>query len=188
MLAASLVSTSITYKVLNKKVLQLDCLSAGLLDFYTKWVIRVFVIPALMLGVVGLQYCFERRRVGHSTAVGYFKANVFLVVFLCYPGVCNQAFGMFNCRKFSGDLSVLVKDYSVPCSTSKHFTFQLFAGIYVFFVAIGIPLYLASLMVRRMREYGGGSGSDRFGASQWESILTAFRLVSTRCSFGIVLS
>ena len=66
-----------------QSILQLDCLSAGLLDFYTKWVIRVFVIPALMLGLVGLQYCFERRRVGHSMAAGYFKANAFVVVFLC---------------------------------------------------------------------------------------------------------
>ena len=56
--------------------LQLDCLSNGLLDFYTKWSIRVFVIPALLLGLVGLQYCYERRRAGASAAVGIFKANV----------------------------------------------------------------------------------------------------------------
>ena len=88
-----------------------DCLSAGLLDFYTKWVIRVFVIPALMLGLVGLQYYFERRRVGHSTAAGYFKANAFVVVFLCYPGVCNQAFGMV-----SGFLAMHVVSHGVACS------------------------------------------------------------------------
>ena len=76
-----------------QSILQLDCLSAGLLDFYTKWVIRVFVIPALMLGLVGLQYCFERRRVGHSTAAGYFKANAFVVVFLC----CESATARFSC-------------------------------------------------------------------------------------------
>ena len=63
--------------------LQLDCLSNGLLDFYTKWSIRVFVIPALLLGLVGLQYCYERRRVGASAAAGIFKANAFVIVFLC---------------------------------------------------------------------------------------------------------
>ena len=75
--------------------LQLDCLSNGLLDFYTKWSIRVFVIPALLLGLVGLQYCYEWRRVGASAAAGIqglyskqlaynvFKANAFVIVFLC---------------------------------------------------------------------------------------------------------
>ena len=76
-----------------QSILQLDCLSAGLLDFYTKWMIRVFVIPALMLGLVGLQYCFERRRVGHSTAAGYFKANTFVVVFLC----CESTTARISC-------------------------------------------------------------------------------------------
>lgn len=73
-----------------QSILQLDCLSGGLLDFYATWTVRVAIIPALMLCVVGLQYCYERRRVGASPAAGIFKANAFVVVFLCYPGVCNQ--------------------------------------------------------------------------------------------------
>merc|ERR1740117_1942470 len=117
-----------------------------------------------MLGLVGLQYCFERRRVGHSTAAGYAKANAFVVVFLCYPGVCNQAFGMFNCRRVGADLSVLVKDYSIHCSTDRHKTFMVIAGMYIAVVALGIPLRMARLMYRRMREYSGGSASDRFVA------------------------
>ena len=79
-----------------QSILQLDCLSKGLLDFYATWVVRVFVIPAVMLGLVGLQYCYERRRAGASAATGIFKANAFVVVFLCYPGVCNQAFSMVS--------------------------------------------------------------------------------------------
>ena len=147
-----------------QSILQLDCLSSGLLDFYATWVVRVFVIPALMLGVVGLQYYFERKRVGASAAAGIFKANAFVVVFLCYPGVCNHAFGMFECRKVGADLSVLVKDYSILCSTSKHSTFQAIAAVYIAAVAFGIPLRMGQLMFNRMREYGGGSASDRFVA------------------------
>ena len=147
-----------------QSILQLDCLSGGLLNFYATWILRVFVIPAAMLGIVGLQYCYERRRVGHGTAAGIFKANAFVVVFLCYPGVCNQAFGMFNCREVGVDLSVLVKDYSVHCSTEKHTTFQVIAGLYIAVVAFGIPLRMARLMFKRMREYGGGSASDKFVA------------------------
>jgi hypothetical protein len=48
-----------------------------------------------MLAAVGVQYVYERRRVDRATALGYFKANAFVVVFLCYPGVCNQAFSMY---------------------------------------------------------------------------------------------
>ena len=147
-----------------QSILQLDCLSDGLLDFYATWIVRVFVIPLAMLGIVGLQYCYERRKVGHGTAAGTFKANAFVVVFLCYPGVCNQAFGMFNCRTVGVDLSVLVKDYSIHCSTEKHTTFQVIAGLYIAAVAFGIPLRMARLMFKRMQEYGGGSASDKFVA------------------------
>ena len=147
-----------------QSILQLDCLSAGLLDFYMTWVVRVFVIPLAMLAAVGLQYCYERRRVGASTAAGYFKANSFVVVFLVYPGVCNQAFGMFNCRTVGADLSVLVKNYSIHCLTSKHKVFQVVAGLYIVVVAFGIPLRMAWLMFKRMREYGSGSASDKFVA------------------------
>ena len=55
-----------------------------------------------------------------------------------------------------------MKDYSIQCSTDKHFTFQILAGVYIAVVALGIPLRMARLMFKRMREYGGGSASDRF--------------------------
>lgn len=71
---------------------------------------------------------------------------------------------MFNCRKVGADLSVLVKDYSIHCSTDKHVTFELAAAAYVCVVSFGIPLYMAWLMVARMREYKGSSSSDRFVA------------------------
>eukprot|EP01051_Picozoa_sp_SAG22_P000975 SAG22_NODE_33_length_27588_cov_104.174652_6_plen_536_part_00 len=73
-----------------QSILQLDCLSGGLWDYYATWCVRVFLIPAVMLLGCSLQYCYERRQVGASTAAGYFRANAFVVVFLCYPGVCNQ--------------------------------------------------------------------------------------------------
>eukprot|EP01051_Picozoa_sp_SAG22_P000944 SAG22_NODE_31_length_27697_cov_7.384376_15_plen_379_part_00 len=63
-----------------QSILQLDCLSDGLLDFYATWIVRVFVIPALMLGIVGLKCCYDRRQVGHGTVAGMFKANAFVIV------------------------------------------------------------------------------------------------------------
>ena len=131
-----------------QSLLQMDCITDGAFGFYEIWIVRVLVIPVALMGLVGLQYAYERRRVDSSTALGYFKANTFVVVFLCYPGVCNQAFSMFNCRDLDGDLSVLVKDYSVTCSTERHRLFQFFAGIYIGCVSLGIPMYMVALMVR----------------------------------------
>ena len=79
-----------------QSILQLDCLAGTNFTFYGFWVVRCFVLPGLMLGAVGLQYIYERQRVDKSTAIGYFKANAFVVVFLCYPGACNQAFSMYK--------------------------------------------------------------------------------------------
>jgi hypothetical protein len=67
-----------------QSILQLDCLAGSDFTFYAFWVVRCFLLPGLMLAAVGLQYVYERRRVDHATAMGYFKANAFVVVFLCY--------------------------------------------------------------------------------------------------------
>jgi hypothetical protein len=147
-----------------QSILQLDCLAGNDFTFYGFWLMRCFLLPALMMGVVGLQYVYERRRVDKSTALGYVKANAFVVIFLCYPGACNQAFSMFDCRNLDGGLSVLQKDYSISCATNQHDAFQMIAGIYVCIVSFGIPIYMVVLMARRMREYAGASVSDRFVA------------------------
>ena len=150
-----------------QSILQLDCLAGSDFTFYAFWVVRCFLLPGFMLAAVGMQYVYERRRVDHATALGYFKANAFVVVFLCYvsllhalyqdvaqegpdrhvllprkPGVCNQAFSMFNCRDLDGGLSVLHKDYSIKCSTDRHAAFELIAAAYVVCVSLGIPLYM----------------------------------------------
>ena len=64
------------------------------------------------------------------------------VLFSRQPGVCNQAFSMFNCRDLDGGLSVLHKDYSIKCSTDQHAAFELIAAAYVVCVSLGIPLYM----------------------------------------------
>ena len=57
---------------------------------------------------------------------------------------------MFNCRTLDGGVRVLIKDYSIRCSTDRHAAFELIAGAYVICVSLGIPLYVrcASQLVR----------------------------------------
>jgi hypothetical protein len=156
-----------------QSILQLDCLAGSDFTFYTFWMVRCFLLPGLMLAAVGVQYVYERQRVDQATALGYFKANAFVVVFLCYvsfladpcntapacadmcvllsrkPGVCNQAFSMFNCRDLDGGLSVLHKDYSIKCSTDRHAAFEFIASAYVVCVSLGIPLYMVRSHARK---------------------------------------
>ena len=72
-----------------QSILQLDCLAGSDFTFYAFWVVRCFLLPGLMLAAVGFQYAYERRRVDHATAMGYFKANAFVVVFLCYVSLTD---------------------------------------------------------------------------------------------------
>eukprot|EP01046_Picozoa_sp_COSAG06_P049868 COSAG06_NODE_7767_length_2382_cov_1.723609_4_plen_306_part_00 len=63
----------------------LDCL--GNFDFYTKWIFRVFVMPALLFSLALLRYSYVRYR-GDETAmknaVGGLKSDGFVVLFLVY--------------------------------------------------------------------------------------------------------
>ena len=157
-------------KMLNfidlQQIFALDCLSGGWFDFYSKWLTWVFVVPATLLAVVGLRYCYERRRKGAAMAAGQAMTDSFVVIFLLYPGLCNHAFSMVNCRALGPGVRVLVEDFSISCLSSRHPTYTLVAWVYIALVAFGVPLQMAWQMVRRMQEYknGSSSGGGRFVA------------------------
>jgi hypothetical protein len=146
------------------QILELDCMTGGRLDFYNKWVVQVFVLPAVTLFVVGLQYCYKRRQSGAEVAAGYLKTNTFVVIFFMYPSLCNTAFSMINCRDLGPGVSVLIKDYRIDCSTDRHETYRFVAGAYIVVVAFGVPLFIGWQMVQRMQEYTTG---DRGGGSRF---------------------
>ena len=83
-----------------QSILQLDCLAGSDFTFYAFWVVRCFLLPGLMLAAVGLQYVYERRRVDHATALGYFKANAFVVVFLCYVSLLDISMPGSHTKRF----------------------------------------------------------------------------------------
>eukprot|EP01045_Picozoa_sp_COSAG04_P005830 COSAG04_NODE_276_length_18405_cov_14.052278_6_plen_591_part_00 len=71
---------------------------------------------------------------------------------------------MYNCRDLDGDIELLRTDYRVHCDNSEHHLFQLLAGVLIVLFAVGIPLWLVVMMLRRMGEHSVGSDSDRFVA------------------------
>ena len=101
----------------------------------------------------------------------------------CYcslaAGVCNELFNIFNCRPLDSDHEVLLMDYEVDCRTSQHYTYEILAFVMIGVVALGAPIGLAVLMVRRVQEYSGSSDSDRFVAVSTHAIPT---LISTDIS------
>ena len=79
-------------------------------------------------------------------------------------GVCNELFNIFNCRPLDSDHEVLLMDYTVDCRTSEHQTCLIVAGVMIVLFALGTPVALGVLMLRRVQEYSGSSDGDRFVA------------------------
>eukprot|EP01045_Picozoa_sp_COSAG04_P022639 COSAG04_NODE_2589_length_3889_cov_14.873119_1_plen_372_part_10 len=71
---------------------------------------------------------------------------------------------MYNCRYLDGGVELLRTDYRVFCSTQNHFYFYVVATVVIVVFSLGVPLWLAQMMVLRMREYRVNSDSDRFVA------------------------
>eukprot|EP01045_Picozoa_sp_COSAG04_P044111 COSAG04_NODE_14797_length_555_cov_0.567982_1_plen_149_part_01 len=146
---------------------------------------RVFVIPLLLVGVAALRFTYVRhtRPEAAEDAAGNFHSHwdrlhrlvyraptdTMLVLSVSHrlayaAGVCNEAFSMFNCRGLDGDIQLLRTDFRVDCSTTQHHAFKIIAWTVIALFAVGIPVYLVVLMMRRMREYRVNSDSDRFVA------------------------
>ena len=79
-------------------------------------------------------------------------------------GVCNELFNIFNCRPLDSDHNVLLMDYSVECETTHHQRYRVLAYLLIGGFALGTPVGLGVLMLRRVQEYSGSSDSDRFVA------------------------
>ena len=79
-------------------------------------------------------------------------------------GVCNELFNIFNCRPLDSDHKVLLMDYMVDCQTTYHQTYRVVAYMMIGGFALGTPVGLGVLMLRRVQEYSGSSDGDRFVA------------------------
>jgi hypothetical protein len=170
---------------------RLDCV--GLHGAYARFVLYVFALPLVFLVAVGLRFLWQRRRTP-AEAKEQLLSNVFVVVFLCYPTVCNHAFGIFNCRALSEALVVLQSDYATECGTPTHAFASLVAGLVVAVVAFGIPLGFATALLRRARAFAAdglsaevaGIFAARMGISQSEAS-DVIREVAIGKDYGFLL-
>ena len=86
-------------------------------------------------------------------------------------GVCNEAFSVYNCRELDGGVALLRTDYRVHCDNPQHRVFKGLAGVLIALFAVGIPLWLVVMMLRRMGDHNVGSDSvcfvDRRGRGEY---------------------
>jgi len=127
-------------------VLGLECL--GLDDFHTKWLTQVVLFPlgltAMALGVFEV----ERRRSSSDTARKHLAGNVFFIVFVCYPRVCQVSFNAWICRRVLPDLRILVADDRVACENGTHVIYQALSLFVLVLVALGVPVAAMIVLYR----------------------------------------
>eukprot|EP01043_Picozoa_sp_COSAG02_P007593 COSAG02_NODE_230_length_28060_cov_5.226816_8_plen_1993_part_00 len=126
-----------------ESILQVRCVVS--VSFYAAWVIRVLVLPALCVGFVLVRFAIAKES-------ARLNEELFLVLFLLFPGICNRTFALFVCRNL-GRFSVLVTAFEEDCYTSEHFTYQAVAGLVVVLFCLGTPGGLVFMIVNNKKKY-----------------------------------
>ena len=126
---------------------------------------------------------FEKRTNDEkNTPKDNFVVTMTSVLYLLYPTLCKNAFGMFDCKKI-GDTSYLRADLEEECYTGSHAQAVFSLGMTQFLLyVIGLPVIVMIFLHRNqdrletrvvLARYGlfyGGYKPERF---LWEVIITA---------------
>ena len=84
------------------------------------------------------------------------KGNLFLAIFFSYPTICATAFKSFICKALTTDISVLEADDTVLCEDSEHQLVQVLSLIVTVVFAIGLPVCLLLVLVKKAHDYAAG--------------------------------
>jgi hypothetical protein len=144
-------------------VVALEC--AGLRNFYSAWVVEVFIIPTVLWGIVLCFYMYRKRIAGPSIAISNFRNEAFFVLFMVYPFITNKLFGVLNCRRVGPDDEVLVSDYTIDCDTPTHTTLEYVSVTMIFAFSVSVPLVMAIVVAKNRAEQ-----HKQFSAPTWQYI------------------
>lgn len=128
-------------------------LSAGCfvtIDFHDR-VITSTVGPIVTMGVLGLTYAVgcRRNRVREAALNKVRRKHVSValwITFLIYSSVSSTLFQMFSCETLEDGNTYLRADYRIECSSTKHQTLQIYAGLMILVYPVGVPLAYAVLL------------------------------------------
>ena len=130
-------------------VLGIECF--GLDGFHTQWLTQVVLFPLGLIAAALGVFTVERSRSSRHTARKNLDRNVFFIVFVCYPRVCQFSFTALMCRPVLPDLSVLVADDRVACESIAHFICQGLSLVVLVVVALGVPVAAMIILHREKR-------------------------------------
>ncbi|CAM9166895.1 unnamed protein product [Sphacelaria rigidula] len=130
------------------------------LNFDLSWILSTGCIldvdfhepPIVCLAILGATYFFGGRdRTGWSeTTLGSFRRKhltmVILLTFLVYSSVSSVLFQMFSCDPLDDGKNYLRADYRIDCDSSRHVSFQIYAGFMIVVYTVGIPAFYATLL------------------------------------------
>jgi hypothetical protein len=148
-----------------------------------------FIIAAVSFGIwylygrIKQQSFFEKRTDRDQiTTKDKFVVTVTTVLYLLYPTLCKNTFGLFDCKTI-GAQAYLKIDLEEQCYQGRHQTMMLLLGVGQLVVyVIGLPLVVLVFLLQNrgtldthvsQARYGlfyGGYKTDRFF---WETIITS---------------
>jgi hypothetical protein len=148
-----------------------------------------FVIVAISFGIwfvhgkIKKKPFFQKREDRKETTMkDKFVVTVTTVLYLLYPTLCKNTFGLFDCKRI-GMQAYLKIDLEEKCYQGRHQTMMILLGVGQLIVyVIGLPL-IVLLFLRRNREsldthvsqarYGLFYGSYKPDRFFWETIITS---------------
>lgn len=137
-------------------VLQAECLIN--VTFHQRLILST-VGPLLGLAVIGAAYAVARRRHLCSegplswtplTAVNQkYLSMVLLLTFVVYSSVSSVLFQTFSCDPLDDGYRYLRADYRIRCDSPTHRALQVYAGCMILLYTAGIPVFYATLLLKR---------------------------------------
>ena len=123
-----------------RKLILLDCISLG--GFYSKFMLKVVVMPGSMFGIVALIFLKKRRAAGNADDAETAQAmradarhslyrHGFTVILLAYPQVSQTLFRAFSCRELADGESWHESDYTIDCTGAGYISFAFLATILI---------------------------------------------------------
>ena len=180
---------------LGDHIVNVDCISTSKSAaelFYGKQV--TYACTPLITGCLGFVFWFvyglfrdvpffaKRTDRKVRTPKDKFIVTVTAIVFLMYPTMCGQAFGLFSC-KVVGNQAYLQVDLEEPCYKARHLLVVLLLGLpQLLFYVLGLPL----LVLKFLHRNRSGLFNDQVVLNRWGLFFKGYR--GNRYYWEIVIS
>ena len=132
-------------------LLNTDCF--GLRGFRHKWIQLVILQPIVFGTVVGLMFVKQKKdsKDGGRGARSQAQDNLFFVMFICYPALCQICFSAWQCTLSlfpDQEYTILQADDRVSCENPSHDILQYISVAIIGVIGFGVPVCCAISIYR----------------------------------------